>query len=281
MIAGLPLALAAGPAPARWADLAEADRARILRELQGRPLPERILLVSGRFLGTPYVFSPLGEGEGKDPDPPERFDAVDCLTFVEQTLAMATSPGPEAVLEALRQIRYAHQPTYEDRNHLMEAEWLPANAAKGFIRDVTRRYGGEDAVEAQKVITRATWRSASSRALELPPERQITGRFRFSIIPLEKVMAHARRFPSGAVLLVVREDLPQKVTRITHLGFVLQRGRRTFLRHAARNVFARVIDEDLESFLARNARYDKWKVSGVALWEPLSPGDAKVARGAP
>ena len=47
---------------------------------------------------------------------------------------------------------------------------------------------------------------------------------------------------------LARMDLPLKATRITHLGFVVQRKKRTYLRHAARNGYGRVVDEDLETF---------------------------------
>ena len=93
------------------------------------------------------------------------------------------------------------------------------------------------------------------------------------MIPLERVLAHARDVPSGSILVVLREDLPYKATRVTHLGFVVQKGKRTYLRHARRGVdgTGRVVDEDLEYFLTRNAKYDKWPVTGVSLFEPLEP----------
>ena len=50
---------------------------------------------------------------------------------------------------------------------------------------------------------------------------------------------------------------------------------RSWLRHARRGVDGngRVVDEDLETFLARNARYAKWKVTGVSLFEARRPAD--------
>jgi hypothetical protein len=319
-------------------DLSPEARAQAVEELEALPFLDRVVAASGKFLGTPYLESPLGEGEGPDPDPQERYDAVDCLTFVEETLALSLASSAEEVPAILSDVRYgswpppgqerrdavgcltfveetlalsvatsgeevpailseicygseprygdrnhlmekdAFEPRYEDRNHLMEAEWIPNNVQKGFVRDVTLRHAGTDAEWTQKVITKETWTSVSSRALGLPEPRQLTGTFPFPILPLAKVMAHARELPSGTILLVVREDLALKATRITHLGFIVQERRRTRLRHAARNTYARVVDEDLETFLARNSRYAKWKVSGVALLEPL-PRPAGDGRG--
>lgn len=260
-------------APVVWASLSPQERATLLFEDVDRPLHERLLRVSERFLGTPYVHSPLGEGSGVDPDPTFRLDAVDCLTFVEQALAMSLAHSESQVLELLERIRYASSPTYEDRNHLMEAQWLPNNQRKGFLVDVTRRYGGADTVRVRKTLTPLSWSSRSSLALGLPRTHQPRGTYSLDMIPLERVMAHARRVPSGTILLVLREDLPLKATRVTHLGFVVQKGKRTWLRHARRGVDGngRVVDEDLETFLARNAKYDKWRVSGVSLYEARTP----------
>jgi len=268
------------PAPGGWAALSAEERATILKAAEpGASLHQRLLGVSAKFLGTRYLASPLGEGSGVDPDPTFRTDAVDCLTFVEETLALSLARREGEVPTLLERLRYASTPVYEDRNHLMEAQWLPNNVRKGFIVDVTRRYGGEDTVQVQKTLTARTWTSRSSQELKLPKERQLTGTFTLNIIPLERVLAHARQVPSGTIMVIVRDELPLKATRITHLGFVVQKGKRTWLRHAARNGYARVVDEDLETFLARNSRYTKWKVTGVSLFEarqPPEPGERAV-----
>ncbi len=80
----------------------------------------------------------------------------------------------------------------------------------------------------------------------------------------------ADRIPSGTLLAVVREDQAFKPTRISHVGFVFHQGKQTYLRHATRRS-AKVLDEDLRSFLSRNAKYDKWKVVGVSLFEVVAP----------
>jgi hypothetical protein len=259
------------PRPNGWVGLTAEQRAALVAEAAEAPLAERLLRLSERFINTPYVLSPLGEGQGLDPDPTFRLDAVDCLTFVEQSLAMGLARSEAEVAPLLEHIRYASTPAYEDRNHLMEAQWLPNNIRKGFLVDVTRRYAGEDAVPVTKTLTATTWQSRSSQALQLPRERRPVGTYALNMIPLERVMAHARSIPSGTILVVLREDLPLKATRVTHLGFVVQRKKRTYLRHASRGGYNRVVDEDLETFLARNARYAKWKVTGVALFEARRP----------
>jgi Protein of unknown function (DUF1460) len=254
-------------APASWEALDEGGRARVLDELQGRPLKERLLAASERFLGTPYGDSPLGEGEGVDADPRIRFDRVDCVTFVEETMALSLATKPEEVLGVLDAIRYRDTAvSYATRNHLMEAGWLPANQQKGFVRDVTLSLGGSDAATARTVLTRASWEGPVARKLALPAEAQPLGVFSFGLLPAGRVLAHARGFPTGTLLLVVREAGKDRISRVSHLGLVVQRGAATYLRHATSVASKAVVDEELGHFLVRQ-RANRWKLVGVSLWE--------------
>jgi hypothetical protein len=226
------------------------------------------------------VVSPLGEGEGFDPDPPLRFDAVDCLTFVEEVMALSLSSKLEDVRQSLDQIRYADQMSYSGRNHLMEAEWLPNNVKKGFLSDVTSLYGGEQTVPVTKKLTKTTWGSRSASALALPKPRQVEGSFSWKMVPLAFVLGKARQVPSGTVLVVVREERPLLVTRISHLGFVVHKKNRVYLRHASRS-FGYVVDEDLETFLSRNGKYTKWPVVGASFYEATMPATKPVPLSGP
>ena len=90
---------------------------------------------------------------------------------------------------------------------------------------------------------------------------------------IDKLEAHAAAIPTGTIFVVVREDSPYRVTRMTHLGFVVQKRHGTFLRHASSAPSHRVVDEPLDHFLTRNARYP-WKVDGVSLFEVVSRKNA-------
>ena len=265
--AALSLALATAPVAS---DPDPAALEALLASVRGQSFQGRLLGLSERFLGTPYAHSPLGEGEGPDPDPRLRLDRVDCLTYVETVMALALSGSVEDVVHVLDSIRYRSRPDYAGRNHLMEAEWLPSNAAKGLVRDVTVQLGGEAARPGWKVIGAEAWGSTTAQALGLPPAARLTGRFPLSVLPVDSVLSGAAHWPSGTLLLVVREDAPWRITRVSHLGFVVQRGGRTFLRHATRGWKDGVVDEELSHLLARHARYG-WKIVGVSLWEVRDP----------
>ena len=264
----LSLSLSATPTAAPDTDPAVLEA--LLASVRGQSLQGRILGLSAQFVGTPYAHSPLGEGEGPDPDPRLRLDRMDCLTFVETVTALALSGSVEDVVHVLDSIRYRSRPDYAGRNHLMEAEWLPSNAAKGLVRDVTLELGGEAARPGWKVIGPEAWASTTAHALALPPEARPTGRFPLSLLPVDAVAGRAGHWPSGTLLLLVREDAPWRITRVSHLGFVVQRGGKTYLRHATRGWKDGVVDEELAHLLARHARYS-WKIAGVSLWEVRDP----------
>ena len=69
---------------------------------------------------------------------------------------------------------------------------------------------------------------------------------------------------------MVREDGPSHITRVSHLGLVVQRGGKTYLRHATSVPPKAVVDEELAHFLVRQAK-GSWKVVGVSLWEVRDP----------
>src|SRR5207302_250766 len=126
--------------------------------------------------------SPLGEGSGKDPDPRFRTDAFDCLTFVETAIALTLAP--EAPQDTLDRIRYGGDVvSYGERNHVMEAQWLPHNIAKGFLRDVTKDYGGDATAHVVKVLDARAWGAKEGKSLGLDEEHEAKGEFGLDIVP--------------------------------------------------------------------------------------------------
>lgn len=261
------------PGPVAPPALDPLAAAESLREA-GAPFPMRLDALSALFRDVPYLESPLGEGAGIDPDPLYRWDAVDCLTYVEQVLALAGAPSRGQTLPLLLELRYSDgRVSYGRRNHLMMAQWIPNNLAKGLLRDVTAEVGGELVVQADKAITAEGWEKRRGVDLPLSAEEVPLGTHRLPIIPLARFAEVMARVPDGTLLIVVRKDIATRPYRVTHLGFVVRKEGRLFLRHAARSVFGRVVDERLENFLARNARYDKWPVEGFNLLLPLERVD--------
>jgi hypothetical protein len=253
-----------------------ALRARLDAGLAAHPAgAERAAWAAGVLRGQPYRTSPLGEGQGRDPDPRFRLDAFDCVTLVETALALGASGSSAEATARLDGIRYAGPPSWEGRLHYVESQWLPALVAGGWLEPATSAVAGARARPAEKVLDAATWARAerAGRVVPgLPAEARPSGTFVLEVIPLAQVAAVADRIPHGTLLLVVREDRPDRPSRVTHMGLVVvgTDGRR-LVRHASDvPSVLRVRDEPLPTFLERASRR-RWPVTGVSLYAVTAP----------
>lgn len=269
LLLAVPLAAAATPEG--------PDPERLAAAIAGLPAGwERTRAASAAFLGVPYAASPLGEGGGVDADPRIRFDAVDCLTFVETSLALGNGADLDEARALLDDIRYREgtPPAFENRLHLMIAQWIPDQIRKGYLEDVTARYGPTEIVRV--AYDEARW-AARPRALrDLPWTPALAGTFDLPMIPIDRARAIAGSLPEGLVINVVRSARPDRLNRITHTGFVIVHDGAVWVRHASLGRRA-VVDEPIDAFLARHARMRRWTVEGIHLLAVRDNG-ARLAR---
>jgi len=225
---------------------------------------ERTRVASEAFLGTPYVLSPLGEGAGVDPDPRVRFDGVDCLTFVETALALGNAGDADDALAVLDDIRYrdGSAPAFENRLHLMIAQWIPDQIRKGYLEEATARFG--ETTEVRVAYDEATWKTRRGALRALPWQPELEGAFTLPTLPLARAIAVAGELPEGLVINVVRKARPDRLNRVTHTGLVIVRDGRRYVRHASTGR-GEVIDEPIERFLGRHAAMRRWEVEGINL----------------
>jgi len=252
--------------------MSEAQLDAKIAQAHRLPFVERIGALSELFVGVPYTDFPLGDGEaGPEPGPLFRTDGVDCQTYVETVLAMANAKSLSQARSILDDIRYADgKPSFQSRNHFTEAQWLPANTRKGYLKDevpaIDRR-----APSSTLTLVKDDWQRIPGLK-RLIPANVPDGKYPVRYLPLEEVPQHAASIPPGTVLMVVRENDPARVVRITHMGFVVRTKDGLAVRHASTGQEHAVIDEPLDAFVRRQSEYKKWKVIGVALAKPL---DAK------
>lgn len=236
-------------------------------------LAARLVQVSEAFVGAPYAVSPLGEGRGRDTDPRMRFDAFDCTTFVETTIALALAENLDEARQWLDVIRYrGGRPDFLTRRHFPGAEWLPELTRLGFLQDITREVGGERVVYETKALNEEVWeRRKRPTVLELPAARIPRGVFGYHVWPLDVARDEAEKIPPGTILNLVRVDFPSVPVRISHQGLVIVKDGKRYLRHAADRMYHSVVDEPLDGFLARMQKYRKWPVAGIHLTRILAP----------
>jgi hypothetical protein len=225
------------------------------------------------LLGAPYLASPLGEGSGPDPDPRFRLDAFDCMTFVETAVALGSAATLAEAARALDDVRYEGARSLAGRNHEVLSQWIPSNAAKGWIADVGAAIAGGRARRETKTFSPASWAAvrAAGRAIPgLPRARLPAGTFALDVVGADDVEAVAERVPEGAIAFVVRVDQPERATRITHAGLVVRGPRgEVRVRHATSSKgIGRVIEEPIARFVQRETRaYPRWPVAGLAFFE--------------
>jgi hypothetical protein len=261
------LALALAQPPALW-KLPSASPAALgptMTWLEKFPVGrERTVAASRLMLGAPYELDPLGEGQRGSEHPRIRFDTVDCLTFVEASIALGQAAGAADVLPTLDSVRYTGAPSYADRNHFMMSEWVPSNVGKGYLKDLTRELEPA-AGAADEEVTAETWaHRKGSRHIDLPQDHVPIGRWSLPIVTADQLLHLIPRIPEGTLLLVLRVPQPDRVDRVTHLGLVVHCGGKTCLRHAS-TLYEQVVDEPLDHFVARNTRYQHPPVAGFSL----------------
>ncbi len=253
-------------------------------------LSDRIIEISAHFLGTPYHLGPLGEGpQGEfDRKPLISFSAVDCTTFVEETMALSLAENLDQAKEILKRIRYkGGVVSYQTRNHFPSVDWIPNNVAAGFIKDITATVAGPDLEVASKWISKKKWyqekklsdiqgfsrmtpqekeallQNLREIGQEMPDEEAS-----IPYLPIRDFADRLENIPSGTIANLVRGENPREPVLISHQVFVIQKGGETYIRHAAFNSVVKDVLA-LEYF----ARYEKsqWPLLGINLDEVLQP----------
>jgi Protein of unknown function (DUF1460) len=255
------------------AQLADTGAQGLLEVVSQAPPGERFFRASELFVGRPYANSPLGEGVGVDADPLVRFDAFDCLTLVETSLALSLSTSEDELQSHLNFIRYenAHV-AWTSRLHVMESQWIPTQEKRGLIKNVSVKYAGARVQRATKVISAATWREKMGQGLHLPVEKQTVGSFSFDMVPVEHLPSVLASAPSGLLLAVLRKDRPKDVTQVTHVVILVQKKSGAVIRHASRS-HKKVVEEPLATYLKRNLDFSPNTILGFALFEVATSAD--------
>lgn len=255
--------------------LLPAEIASVARASANLPLPQRMEAISAALLERPYLLDPLGEGRAPDPDPLARYDAFDCLTFTEEVLALALAGDPHHAGEIRTTLRYdGGVPSYAQRRHFMELQWIPSNIEAGWLRDTTAEYGPVDTMEREVTAsTWAAWRGRSSFQLddsELP-----IGTMRLEVLSLDHAIAAAASIRPGSLLLTVRADRSWSPIWVSHVGIIVPADRPT-VRHATKMGQGKVRDHDLVWYLNHLKNYSAWPAVGVAILEPLEQGPRHI-----
>lgn len=225
-------------------------------------LIQRLDHFSNQFQGLPYCGGALGEGPDGDYDtnPLYRFDAFDCLTYVNTVLALSLATQAHTFEQLMLRLNYYDaQPCYLKRYHFMSVDWNPMNQRAGFIKDITSHFQGSDGQPlyqtATAVIDKRHWFEKqgvpSQIAAQFQPQQA-----HVNYLPLD--LAYAEQIPDGAIIEIVREywGMQPKIGTellVSHLGFVFRKQQQLLFRHAS-STQKRVVEVPLAEYLEQQRK---------------------------
>ena len=235
---------------------------------------ERIDTVSEALLGAQYARDPLGEGVAPDTDPLVRYDAFDCLTYVEEVMALSLSSVPEEANDIRVALRYGKKaPSYTSRHHFMSLQWLPVNLQQGYLTDIGARFG--ITTPLNKDVDDRIWTTWNGRARFHHTDEELPrGPMSLNVLPLATAKERAKDIPTGTLVLTVREDWWWRPIWVSHIGFVIQTPDGPRVRHATTLGEDGVREHGFSWYLDHIEQYKNPPVLGVALYEahrPASP----------
>jgi hypothetical protein len=244
--------------------------------VMNEPRSARVDAISSAMLDRPYVNDPLGEGVPPDTDPLVRYDAFDCLTYVEEVLALSLAPDPRHAADVRLSLRYGdNPPEYRYRHHFMELQWIPSAVDKGWLRETTHEYGPIQTYTRD--VTAATWSAWRSRAsFSLTDEELPYGTMVLNYLSLEDALAAVDDIRPGSVVMTVRDDRSYNPLWISHVSFVVP-GDRPTIRHASRmSSVMETRDQGLRWYIEQLMSYKNWKAVGLAIYEPVENGPRRI-----
>jgi len=250
-----------------------AEVEEVVRASAHLPLPERMAAISAPFLDLPYLVDGHGEGMGPDTDPPARYDAFDCVTFLEEVLALSFAADPLSAPLFRNALRYADGvPEYSRRHHFMLAEWIPANVEAGFVQDITASLGETHRIE--KVVEKKTWTNwQGTRQFKHELSQLPVGTYGLNVMSLDAAEEAIDSFPPGAIILTVRQPHDWKPIIISHVGFIIPTAEDipTTMRHATKMAGQKVRDHYLAWYIER-LRWFPRAVEGISVLMPIDQG---------
>lgn len=224
------------------------DYAR-MQNLPHLSVKERIPLIGNFFLGKPYRSGVLEEGSQEELIVNLR--ELDCVTFLENTLALAFLERYDAsavplFLDNLRKIRYRNGKIegYTSRLHY-SSDWLYEMQRQGLLKDVSRECGGVHfPVEVFFMTRNASRYPAFARdSLLIPRMMQIEatiGKREYFYIPKNNIEKVQEEIEEGDIILITTN---LKGLDTSHVGIAIKKGEEVYLLHASSRAGKVVLSE--------------------------------------
>ncbi|MBN1324691.1 MAG: DUF1460 domain-containing protein [Alphaproteobacteria bacterium] len=202
------------------------------------------------YLDVKYISDPLGEENAPDNDPLIRYDAFDCVTFVETVLA-------DGNLAKLNKIRYKDSKIdFLNRNHFIEYDWVKNNSE--IIENVNKLFG-KTKIRNFTINKKEWFKKVHNIDTDFP---EVSSQIEY--IPYSDL----NKIKTDKTLLVlfvmdnpkIHDKLGTDLA-VSHMGFLLTNG---ILRHASLDG-GKVVDINFFDYV--NARKKSKTNLGIALYK--------------
>lgn len=216
-------------------------------------LNKRLDYFSQQLLGRPYRLGPMGEGhlDRIDDKPLVYLDSVDCMTYVENVVALAMAKSEKSLFRQLQRLRYkGGNISYITRKHYMLDDWVGEG-----------KYAKVVPMEGEVSVTRTMPKKEFFKSHNL----KYTGKekpLKIRYMPLDKAIEMAKKPYTGAmkVLGVAFVASSDKID-VTHTGLVVfTPGKKPVLRHAS-SIKKQVVELPLADYLATR------KIPGITFFK--------------
>ncbi|HNY25282.1 MAG TPA: DUF1460 domain-containing protein [Alphaproteobacteria bacterium] len=206
--------------------------------------------IGSEYLGEKYISDPLGEEKLPDTDPLIRYDAFDCMTFVETSLAGGN-------LDKLNKIRYKDgNIDFLNRNHFVEYDWVKNNSE--LVKNVSSKYGKTKI--RKEILDKKSW---------FKKVHNLDTRFKkvnvqIEYIPYENLKDINLKKPLIILFVMNNKNMVKEAgtdLAVSHMGFLLPGG---ILRHASTKQ-KKVVDINFKDYIEKQ-KQSKSNI-GVAFFE--------------
>ncbi len=164
------------------------------------PFAQRLETIVDATVGTTYQDGPLGEGPDgtHDTDPLIDLRRVDCVTYVEQTVAMAAAKSYPDLVNRLQRIRYKDgRVNYESRNHFMISDWVRNNP---WCMDVTTNLNVPTKTVSRTISRKDFFDLVKAPELGRDTKDEVIN---LPVIPSDRVAEAESRLPDLALVVFV------------------------------------------------------------------------------
>ncbi|MCX7945138.1 MAG: DUF1460 domain-containing protein [Deltaproteobacteria bacterium] len=224
---------------------------------------KKLEVITSSFLNVPFKKSSIGEENEIDPDPIINLDYMDCVTFVEYVIAFVNSRDIKEFKKHVLSLRYiGGKIDFYNRLHLPDFQWFPNASKNGYISDITFQVGKGYVRRFKKRLDK----DFIVDGYKIDSSKLISRDVEIDYIPKEHIFNVYKDIPKYSIIRILRKDSYRPFVT-THIGIVVEKGNKKYLRHSSRHFGAKVTDTPLGAYFSTLDKYENWEALGVALYK--------------